>query len=490
MKNLFVKLVSTLPFLFVFAANIFTPIDADFGWHLKYGEYFYQHLSPLRQNIFSTMMPDYLWPNSSWITDIITYTAFHLGGFIGVSLLGAAVVTLTFFFLAKAFKLNFLSRAILFPIIVYLELPINTISFRGQQLSLLFLSILLFLLETREDKVFKFRFQRYFLIPFLFLMWVNTHGEFLLGLGVLGLYAAGNIVQVLLEKKAVSFRLVFPSLKFWSLLFLCSVLATFIDPFGFSTYTEALTHIGNADLKYIIEYLPFDELSSSWRYTMIVGSLLGFGVFIFFFSEKLFKKISLILIVFFLFVLTLWIKRFAWPFYYTTPAVLSAYFSFQKKEKFSTYFIGSIVLILTAILGVWQNNPGRVLTFGWENYCKAYMNCSLKSAEFLKNRKLSEPLWTNYDWGGFLIWNYPEIKPAIDGRMHLWKDEKGYSAFDEYYPLEQNEKDIDKSRFNSAYVSRRKPIYDRLLELTQENKWKKLYEDSSAAVFTRNSQGN
>lgn len=92
---------------------------------------------------------------------------------------------------------------------------------------------------------------------------------------------------------------------------------------------------------------------------------------------------------------------------------------------------------------------------------------------------------TFYNWGGWLIANYPELKPSIDGRMHLWVDKNGYSAFLDYYPYEQNRKDIDKSDYNVVFMPPNKPIYKRLVELVKEGRWKIVYTDSNATIFQR-----
>ena len=87
-----------------------------------------------------------------------------------------------------------------------------------------------------------------------------------------------------------------------------------------------------------------------------------------------------------------------------------------------------------------------------------------------------------------MIWNYPEVKPSIDGRMHLWKDKTGHSAFSDYYAIEQNWKDVDKSKYDVALMWNDKPVYDRLEELVEKGKWEKLYEDDVAGVFVRNKE--
>src|ERR1700694_5374886 len=95
-------LANFLPYLAVFLASIFHPWDNDLGWHLAYGKYFFQHHAILRDNIFSTSMPNYHWVNSSWLTDLISYAIFNNFGFLGLSILGATTITATFYLFTKA----------------------------------------------------------------------------------------------------------------------------------------------------------------------------------------------------------------------------------------------------------------------------------------------------------------------------------------------------------------------------------------------------
>src|SRR3990167_8945503 len=113
------KLIDPLVYLFVFIFFLNLPTDPDLGWHLKYGEYLFKTGHILRDNIFSTMMPDYKWVNHSWASDLLVYFFFDKLGFFGVTILGAVVITLTFYFFAKAFRLSNWDKTILFPIIVF-----------------------------------------------------------------------------------------------------------------------------------------------------------------------------------------------------------------------------------------------------------------------------------------------------------------------------------------------------------------------------------
>src|SRR5437870_5517011 len=144
------KILRFIPYIAVFIFSLAPPFDPDLGWHLKYGEFFFKYWHPLRENVFSTEMPTYHWPNSSWGTDLISYFTFAHFGFLGLSVLGALIITATFFFFSKAAKLGYSEEALIFPLILFFLNPVNSVSFRGQLLSLLFIGILMFILSAYE----------------------------------------------------------------------------------------------------------------------------------------------------------------------------------------------------------------------------------------------------------------------------------------------------------------------------------------------------
>ena len=237
-----------LPYFTVFLATIYRPIDPDLGWHLKYGEYFFKNFRILRENIFSTEMPNFIWANISWGADLVYYLFYSLGGFLGLSIGGALVVVFTFFFFAKAYDLDFWEKAIIFPIILFFMNPVSANSFRGQQLSLLLFGVLIYLLSRYE----KLKGKIIYLVPVLFLIWANTHGLFVVGLGVLGLWEIFYLLGLFLESKKM--RLLIPEIKTFSIVTLLSFGATLIHPVSYThlftiskLYLSSLVtlHIGN-----------------------------------------------------------------------------------------------------------------------------------------------------------------------------------------------------------------------------------------------------
>lgn len=480
--NIFEKLINFFPYFFVFLATIHFPTDPDLGWHLKYGEYFFQHGKVLRENTFSQLMPDFKWANTSWATDLISYFTFHNFGFFGLSILGALIITLTFYFFSKGTKLSFFEKSLIFPIVIYFMNPLNTISFRGQLLSILFLGILSYLLSIYEQKR-----KIAFIIPILFLFWSNLHGQFLIGLLLLSGWITVRLLNNYFLLK-INLSKIFTEGKFLGLVFLLSIAASLINPFGFGIYNDTLRYFINPDLKLIAEYLPFNDLSTPWWNLIIVATITTWGGVLLLAENKLIDKIPKASLFLITYLLSLFVRRYAWMMYYLSFPLLKpvAHFVEPNTKKYK-YISGAVILLFaTGIIFYFKLPFSRYYNFSWENYCD-FNYCSDKAVEYIvKNNLQKNNLLTMYNWGGWIIWNYPQIKPTIDGRMHLWRDEKGYSGFEEFFALEQNFTDVDKSSYDTVFISPEKQIYKRLLKLVKEGKWKLVYNDNYSGVFVRN----
>ena len=121
----------------------------------------------------------------------------------------------------------------------------------------------------------------------------------------------------------------------------------------------------------------------------------------------------------------------------------------------------------------------------WDTYCSQYAACSKGAVEYLNNHPPKGKYLTMYNWGGYMIWNSPKVKPSVDGRMSFWKEGNTPSAFEIYYPLEQNNRDIQYSAYDTVMISNTKELYNRLLELVRAGKWKMVYHDKYGGVFER-----
>ncbi|OGG02500.1 hypothetical protein A2W14_01730, partial [Candidatus Gottesmanbacteria bacterium RBG_16_37_8] len=459
-----------LPYLVIFLMSLYMPADTDLGWHLKYGEYFSKTGHFLSENILSLEMPGYRWPNISWLTDYITYSIYHQAGFLGLAIAGALITTLIFFFLERAFRLSFWEKAFIFSLVFYIEEPLLNVSFRGQLLSTLSTAILIYILSRFQQGRKKFIF---WALP-LFLLWANTHGGFLIGLSILTIFYFLRQFKLFFSKDLKAFK---ADLIYLPVIVL-SFAVTLINPHGMEIYREVIRHFGNPYQKYIVEWVPLPPFSSLWWLLIFWGIFLIFNIRMIIDKKKFSQCFEWIVIAAVFYFLAHWMRRYAWTMYLVSVPVIITYFRSIKPALNS--FMGKAIPLM--ILGgmylytVMYHIPKQRLNFmNWDRFCADFIKCSPASAEFLKENKLPGKFLSNYNWGGWLIWNYPEIKPSIDGRMHLWRDEKGYSAFAKYYFLEQNVEDIEKTDYEVVYMSSEKPLYDKMLELVVAGKWKTVY---------------
>ncbi len=488
--NFLSNLLSFVLLIAVSIGSLFYPTDPDLGWHLKYGESFFENNQVLRENTFSRLMPDYKWNNSSWGTDLITYQAYSNFGFLGVSALGALVITLTFIFIGKAAKLDLFEKSVLFPVLLYLTLPVNQVSFRGQLLSLLLIAVMYWGLsiykELGDKKLILL------LIPF-FTLWSNLHGEFVLGLALFGLWVIIYLIKEYYLDYRKKLRDLISKERFLIIALLLSSFSVIINPFGIGVYIETFGHLGDPMQKSIVEWLSPNDYSFVWWHQLLAGMVLTLGLALQGTGRKTLDLAPFYLPSFILFIFTFWISRYAWPFYYSSVFLLKPVISFLKPEsKKYQLIVSSVFIVCFLSISIWSKYPfTEFKNMSWDEYCRRSISCSPGAANAVIENKLNNnDLLTIYDYGGWLIWNYPQVKPTIDGRMHLWRNEGGYSAFEYYYPIEQNMKDIDNSRYNAVLTSNRKPIYNRLVELRNQGKWEAVHVDKYSALFIRTPSKN
>ncbi len=484
MNNGILRLVKILPtitiFILFFLATLYTPKDFDLGWHLKYGEYFVQNFQILNTNIYSTTMVNYPWISSSWLLDPVIYVLFTRFGFAGLSIVGAFVTAAMLIIMQRGLKTNFWQTALLGGFLFYYLNPVADASIRGQTVSLLFLTILLTLLvrlEQGKQTVFR-------LLPLLFIAWTNTHTQYSLGLAVLGIWLALSTVRQYMEKREI--KVVKPLL----LISMCAA-ATLINPRGSGIFVEILRHFNNPSQKAIIEWLPFARNSILWRQFFGLHIVLELTFLALFWKQKFIRHLPWIGSTAVLMIATWWMRRYAWSLVVTAPFLLIPLIQMVRLSAKETRILSGIATVSMMLSIGWlittKLPKENIFTMSWDRYCAQTVNCSAESARYLIENQLTTNLWTFYGYGGWLIGNFPEIKPGMDGRMPSWVDESGYSEFSKYYRQEQNIEPIDEDhRWDVVYTIIEKPIYNQMQKLVDAKRWEQVYEDDVAAIFVRN----
>lgn len=283
-------------------------------------------------------------------------------------------------------------------------------------------------------------------------------------------------------------KLYSPNSKLLFLILGASALAALINPFGFGVYQEALRHFNNPFGKYIIEWQPPWNSSAMAMRTIALALFLFAALFAAWRKKIIFRRLSWFLaaLIVALFILTS--RRYLSVGFFVSMPLIGLLLEYIKprREQYALVIAALILFCTYSFVGLWKLPSENIFDMDWGLYCR-YVRCSSASAEFLRKNPPDPATFLNYyNWGGWLIWNYPEIKPHIDGRMAFWKDENGYSAFGEYLLYEKGINDIDTSSYNVVYVPPTIPLADNLQQLVQKGKWSLAYKDPLALVFVRN----
>jgi hypothetical protein len=463
--------------------------DFDWGWHYRYGEYFFTHGQVLRHDIFSWTMAGYEWVNHSWLFDPLVYLLYTRFSFIGLSIAGALASVLTFYLCVRRVQLGYWQVAVLAVFFYALTRDITLQGLRTQVVGLLLLALLGELLVLERAG----RHWPHWVLPGLFCIWANLHGSFLLGLVVFGVHVAWDLIFDQMRGRALPRR--------WYLFagsYLASIVATLANPFTYGVYLEARRHFGNPHLTYVVEWMPPDFSELVGMVCLVYVLVVAYG----FLVRRTLADIPHILISSGTFYLATTTRRHVAVFVVLTlPIAASAI----KDVRFRVTGVARTsavlaVLIATFGIGVFEKRTEYydVLHSSMRTYCWYGSGCSEGLAEFLLRQPPIGRGFNFYDWGGFLIGRGVQTKLFIDGRMHLWErgDYQPMADYRAIYALN----DIDafrRHKFDWILVPRNSDFVRNLVAAVspatgakESDQWIISYQDDRVIYAIRKKDGN
>lgn len=479
------RLLNVFIYLCLFLFCLYPYRDYDWGWHLKQGEYFFTHWAIYRTDTFSWTMAGYHWINHEWLYDPLLYVLYNLTSFWGLSVAGALVTVATFYFCVKGIKLRAYQLAICAFMFGYLISGVAWQGLRSQMIGLLLIAVSMYLLRL-VDKGSK---KVFFVFPALYLLWANLHGTFTFGLFIFGLFVFQKIIidtikngKIFIGKREL----------YLALSFIASCAVTFVNPFGIGVYFEAARHFSNPLLKYIGEWDPV-EFPSTFFFLMIIYALLFLYAAIMDYRKTKKVNVYMLGVSLFTFYLAYGARRYVAVAITATLPFLALYFQDLKFkfEKFkATTFLLCLFIIVALEMALFRRViPWRIFqNYSFADYCSFGSHCSEGLTAYLIQHPPQGKGFNFYDWGGYLIGRGVPAKLFIDGRMHLWKDEKtGYSAFWDYEQMNYlgNTKLFDKYNFPWVLVPSGSYISAFIESKTVKGTWIKKYEDDDAVYWVR-----
>jgi hypothetical protein len=450
-------------------------VDPDMWWHVKVGEGILATYRFPTTDPYSFTVHGQPWLAYEWLGEVAFAAVQRIGGLRGLDalliILGSAVMLAIYAFTTLRTgnsKAGFAASAIL------LILAAPSFSLRPQMFGYLFLVLTLIALELfRQGK----RGALWFL-PLLMLIWVNTHGSWIIGLGAILVYWVCGLFELHVgglesqrwstdERTRISFAF---------LLCLCALPLT---PYGTRLAMSPFEFASSLPLNVtqILEWQPMPFNLPGGK--IFLALLLGFFVMqvAFRFSWRLaelglflFGTVMACLHIRFLLVFV--------PFFAPILAMIFAQWMPVYDRRKDRYVLNAALMagILAAMVHYFPSQSGleKIVAEHWP----------VDAVNYLKAREVPGPMYNAYFFGGYLVWaREPEHKVFIDGRGDVYERSGVFHDYLQIAKLQPGALGVLGSYgIKSCLIEKDAPLGT---ALSASGDWTRTYADNVAALYVR-----
>lgn len=462
--------------------------DYDIWWHLKCGEIFLKEGRILDNEIFSYTAQGAPWVNGYLLAQVFFYLVFRWAGYEGISIAGAGLVVLIFFFSllfsgrrGGAFTLLvmlpavFLSRDCFFP--------------RPALFTSLFGIIVFYLLEDFVKNGGK---KIWWIVP-LTVAWVNCHPAFFVGQIIVGAYLAANF------RNAGVRRSLF-------LILLAQFVFSLFNPYHIRAYYSIFELMfeplfKNAVVEWRSPFLHPKEpagIIPSFVILTILGALLFSSLFYLSLKHRAKFRVEHFLIFAFTVMVSVIGRRNLFLFgVFSTPLLTGAYEEIKAalvEERVShkgvNYLCYTMVIALSLFV-IWIAATDRL--YFHTRYFRS-TGVSIQSAlfpegavNFLKSHNVKGRIFHPYGLGGYLLFKlFPDFKVFIDGRIFPY----GAEIFELWSKSSSSPPVFDKVSLkydiNAVFLPVNPPDnFILITHLIHSHQWAPVHADESGILFLR-----
>lgn len=421
-----------------------TVADPDLWGHTLYG------LRSIESGVltettdpFSYTAPGAHWVNHEWLSELIYGGLWLAGGEVvlvlwrnliiaGIALVIHASLRRSQAGLAATLLLLTLNAECLSEFVVFV---------RPQLATFLIFSVWLFVLRSYWDQPSRWVWT----LPVSLVLWVNLHGGFLAGLGILAVFGIGTVIRAGLsasreEVPALRRALADYSVRELAAVSGCCAIATLINPYGFDLHRMLWTHLLTEQA--VREWQPIWDIS-----TMIDGhaplwslgrSLLSLVPFLIAVPTLLFSRrwqwIDLAILLVVGWQAACHLRHIA-LLSLATLLLLSGPLTEALRNVFASLTdrwsrpdarqlrICGVAATCLFLLGLQIHGTAQMWRRGiapWEIAveCRSYVpGVPANAVGFIHEHKIEGNLVTDYGWGQYVLWHcYPQNRVAFDGR--------------------------------------------------------------------------
>jgi hypothetical protein len=448
--------------------------DPDMWWQLKTGEVIWTTHTIPTTDLFSYTTGHHAWIPHEWLSQVVIYGAYRLGGYPGLMLwmcFFSASLLIAGYALCSLYagnaKVGFLGALIIWLFAT------SGLAVRPQMIGYLLLIVELLLLHMGRTRTPRW----FFWLPPLFALWVNCHGSFFLGLIVAGVFLLcsfmdrgwGSLASSPWEPRQRS-RL--------ALALMLSMSALFVNPVGLEQILYPLDTL----LKLPISMSQVQE----WG-PLQVNSGRGVGL------------LAVLGCIF----LLVAIRRSELFWHELVLLVLGAWFAFNHTRMVFVFGILAAPILSRMLSTSWEGYdieqdrpvPNAVLIsislliafLGFPNYRNLSRQVEeqspVRAVEFIKTHHLSGHMLNEYVYGGYLIWAAPEYPVFVDGRGDIFELTGVLGDYGRWATLESDPRTLlDKYAIDFCLLGRDSPMAH-VLPLLRG--WKAIYSDRMSVIFAR-----
>jgi len=447
-------------------------IDPDIWWHLRDAQIQLSSHSFISRDLFSFTAAGAPWMNHEWFAELPFYAGFHIFGISGLYLVTLAAIELIFLGVLYVTYLH--SKSIwASAFVTVIGICLSTVSFGPRTLLFGWILLVLELLV-----LFRVRHQERIVwtLPFLFALWVNTHGSWLIGMVVFGLFIAANTFTIsrgCIESQALSPRRIAQLVLCW----LTCAAALFLNPYGwrlvfypFNLAFQQKLNIANIEewrsldfhtprgriMLFFLGLLFLFQLIRSRKWGLFELALAAMGIYsAFTYSRFLFLGAIL--------VGPLLAKSLA----STTPAA--------SRRPLSPLISAALVFVILCCVVGRLRTPEQSVTEGDARF-------PTEAVSYLDNFKPQGKVFNDFLWGGYLIWYERQVPVFVDSRVDIFEYNGTFKDYLDVIHLKDSIEILNRQNIQYVLFEKDAPLVY-LLKATHD--WRVDYEDKTTTLLER-----
>lgn len=469
-------LLTGVTFILIFFLLSRTPLDADVWWHLRAGQDMWGQKQILLADSYSYTRLGAPWVNAFWLSEIILYLLYSLGGYFALAIFVSMMGALTFHVVYRRLAGNPIINSFIVILAAVTAAPIW--GPRPQIFSFFFIALLDSWLASRKNTSPR---RLWILIP-LFAIWSNFHGGWIWGFLLLVAQIFGMIIELILEPARaikISIWRETRNLFGWSLL---AAFAVGLNPNGLAIWK-----------------LPFQQVDVSLQIQEWLSPD--------------FHRLDFHPMLWMLFLLIVTApfsgKPLNWPQLFKVLGF--AYLTFVAQRTIAVFAIVAVPLLSdwtnSALHFLWMKNRiprppslnprltvilnalilislsaaamGNLFLISQPSHVDE--NYPITAIDWIKTNQPKGNLFNSYNWGGYVLWSLPEYPVFIDGRADLYGSELIGQWHDVVQGRENALQILENWKVNIVLLEPGWPII-RILDLEG---WQIAYRDEKSVILLR-----